>query len=106
MASRRDSSNGPDWKDIVTAIQEVERSWDVNCTLVVRAVGTGKHVKLRLEAYVIPKETVVGGVPPSGSAALTLSMGGAGALEQAMFRLVHDLDGDILRNDEGLQGLG
>lgn len=106
LALSRDSSNGPDWKDIASALIEIQESWGVTCTVRVNAVGRGKFAKLMLSAQALIPEAENGGVNLSGSASVILSAGGAGAMEQALFRLVHELDADLYRKDMGLQGLG
>lgn len=106
MASSRDTSNGPDWRDVVRAGLELSSVWEVPFTVTMVLTGTAKSPEMVLEAETTAEAPENGGARPSGCARVSMRSGVAGSLEAGLLRLLYELDADIYRKDEGMQGLG
>lgn len=103
MASSRDTSNGPDWKDVARAMLEFEGGEENILTVKIAASGTQNAPKLLLLAA----KTGPAGAPlvPQllGSASVHMPGSGAGDLCAALLSLLYELDKDEYRRTEGLQ---
>lgn len=92
MASSRDTSNGPDWKDIQTVLTELEGDLDCRIAVEMRIVPVKgeKEVKVTVTAY--PLFDVRMGAKSSVSLSATLDRPGCGLGVAIIYRLLLALD--------------
>jgi len=103
LASSRGTSNGPDWRDVVTFLLEIQR--DNNCKVEVTLTPTGSPgrpgLDLFAQALAVDADQQV--VRVLGSAKLHLPGSNFGGLSAALYSLGYELDKDLYRRNEGLQ---
>ncbi len=94
LASSRGTSNGPDWKDIASALEAVESYHNVTVGLHVSVPVISESGRVRITAVATRKGSVPVGVRPSVSRSLLIGSQDAHRDTATIFRLVHDLDRD------------
>lgn len=102
MASSRLSSNGPDWKDVVVFLLEIQRDLNCKVEIVLRPAGTPGRPALDLEATALAVDTNQLVVRVLASAKLHLPGNNLGGLEAALYSLGHELDKDAYRRGTGM----
>lgn len=103
MAVSRDTSNGPDWKDVTRALLHFEKELRASIKISLRAGGTEKSPILLMVASMLMENPVSGGPQLSASASVSMPGRGAGDIAAALHSLVYELDKDAYRQIEGIQ---
>lgn len=103
MASSRDTSSGPDWKDVVRALLYLEKTSDTSIRLGLRAGGTERNPVLLLVASAVSAEDISPGASIWASASVSMPGVGVGDTDAALLYLVYELDKDIYRQEQGIQ---
>lgn len=101
MASSRVTLNGPDWRDVASAMDGYQKMWEVAAEIRVRVVGTGKHAYLCLIGELRNAKSVNGVVVPLASASVNLRTGPAMATDAALLHLLYMLDAALYAASEG-----
>jgi hypothetical protein len=103
LAVSRDSSNGPGWTDVRRAIAHYEDLLDVRITLLIHATGLNGRKDLTVTGVAVSKP----GIEPEASISASASVGCLASnlvsLEAVILLLLHELDGDIYRQETGIQ---
>ncbi len=103
MASSRDTSNGPDWKDIQSVLEELEG--DLDCRIEIKmwivAVKGEKQTKVSVTAF--PLAVMSGAQRLSVSLNATLDRPGCGLGVAIIYRLLLALDYEATRKWEDRQ---
>ncbi len=94
MASSRDSSNGPDWMDVATAVQAVEEFHAVRLELIWELIPGAKAASWRVTGRAARRMGSRGALPGSVSRSVPLHGGNPVTAVATIFRLVYDLDKD------------
>lgn len=92
MASSRDTSNGPDWKDIHTVLTELEGDLDCRIEVKMRIVAVMGEKQTRVEVTAFPLFDVRGGQKQSVSLSATLDRAGCSLGVAVIYRLLLALD--------------
>ena len=92
MASSRDTSNGPDWKDIAAALQAFQSQEELDLTVILRAVGTENRPDLEVEVQARPKLIWKQEAAPWDYVKLTCSATQRKTLEAALLAALYQLD--------------
>lgn len=102
MASSRLWSNGPDWKDVVTFMLELEEISKGQVTVTLRPAGTPSQPSILMLASLW--STAGAPLAPSLLASASVSFPGNafGGIEMALYSLMLELDKDYYRRIEGL----
>ena len=92
MGLRDDSSNGPDWRDVVAQMDFIESITERSIEIRMRRIGTGKFATLviTMEAAGGRKGNAV--LVPSAFAQTALSIGTSGGLSAELHSLLYELD--------------
>jgi len=98
LASSRETSNGPDWRDVHTSLQYLQE--DHNCTIVLSVGPCGTKMKPDLHLWVTAtKEDTETGVPqPLLSVNSRFTRMNVQTLEAAIMSLVHQLDYELVKD--------
>lgn len=105
MASSRNTSNGPDWKDVVRAANEYAREWGGVVTIVLSPYGSDKLPAMTVIARLYADQTAAMGAKPLASASVSLNGGAGGALSAAALSALYELDKELYRQQIGVSGL-
>jgi hypothetical protein len=94
LAASRETSNGPDWTDIASALSDIEEFHRVQLTLVVWLPRPGRKgmLEARLTADKLTGES--GERPHSVSRSVPIYGGDQMMVAATIFRLVYDVDRD------------
>ena len=98
MASSRDSSNSPDWKDIAEAIHSFQMSEELVVTLHLHAEQGKKGVELCVTAMASALDQSSTALPPLVSASAKCSTIGLKSLEGALLHVLYALDFQLAAN--------
>jgi len=102
LASSRGTQNGPDWKDVVVFLLELERDAQCKVEVTLTPTGTPGRPGLDLLAQALAVDTDQQVVRVLGSARLHMPGNSFGGLSAALYSLGHELDKDVYRRSEGL----
>jgi len=94
LASSRDTSNGPDWKDIALALEAVGLYHNVVVDIRFTAPKSGLAGSLQVTATASRKGCLPPGVRPSVCRSFLIGSNGVMKDTARIFRLVHELDRD------------
>lgn len=94
MASSRNSSNGPDWYDVMAAVLAVEDFHRVSIILEVMLPRPGRKGLLEVRAVATKVLWEGLGPKPSVSRSVLISGGDPAMVAATTFRLVYDVDRD------------
>lgn len=92
MASSRDTSNGPDWTDILNTLKEMEGDLDCRIVLTMRVLAQKGEKVLRVQAEAFPQYSPFREALPSVSLSATLDRAGSGLGVAAIYRLLLAVD--------------
>jgi len=87
----RDTSNGPDWKDIQSVLWELEQDYECRIEIQVKIVRKRGEAELRAVVTAFPWLSVSGDRRQSVSLSATLDRPGCALGVAVMFRLLHTL---------------
>lgn len=102
MASSRDTSNGPDWKDVTRALLDFQRSWEHPITIRLVPSGTFKFPKLTMQACAWSEDPESPAATCLAYASVSMPGNGAGDLCAALLLLGYELDKDVYRREMGI----
>lgn len=101
MASNRDTSNGPDWKDVAAAAYHFEEVWEARVEIVGKVSGATKQPTLYWTAVLIETDGKTGEVKRSDLASVSMLTRGGGDTNSALLLLLYELDKELYRRVEG-----
>lgn len=99
MASSRGTSNGPDWKDIASALFAFEYQEKCQVRISIEAAGTPEEPDLSIQAIAVQVEKSGLEVSTLASANVTCSATCLVSLEAQLFRLLYALDFQSAANE-------
>lgn len=104
LASNRDTSNGPDWRDVAAAAKHFAREWEAEVKIwaELRTCGSQPHIVWIAEARELGVKTQE--AKCLGSASVSMLTRGAGGTDAVLLLLLYELDRDIYRNVIGVSG--
>lgn len=103
MPVSRDTSNGPDWKDITRVAHELAELWGCRVEVKLRPLGSPRRPELLVMAEAWRQDHVNGEVTRLGCSSVSMQSGRCGSLAAAAFVALYELDRDIYRQTEGVQ---
>jgi hypothetical protein len=92
LASSRDTSNGPDWKDVATSLAHYEDEWQATVELIMRPTLNHGQRDMQVVLTAAPIWAVNGEVPRSVLRSVLLSHSGLKTLEAAITYLLLSVD--------------
>lgn len=101
MASSRDSSNGPDWKDVASAAYHFESVWEGTVEIVGRVSGATRQPSLYWTAVLCRRNQETGEVERLDLASVSMLTRGSGDTNAALLLLLYELDKELYRRFEG-----
>lgn len=102
MASKGNTSNGPDWRDVVAAANAYGRDWDAFVALHLRPGGTEKSPRMTVVAAVYTEIKDVGVAKPLASASVLIPGSSAGGISAAALSALYELDKEMYRMTTGI----
>lgn len=102
LASSRDTSNGPDWRDVAQAFLYLEKLTGGKVSLRAELRPTSPQDSIVWIADLWLENLVNGGPKHLGSASVSMLTRGGGGTDAALLLLAYELDKDIYRRSEGL----
>jgi len=99
LASSRDTSNGPDWKDVIQAIFNYQQFWDAHAEIVICAEGGGKTGDLVIVARALRGRECEAAPTTLASVSVSCRREGYKGLESAIMKALFDLDVAIYRTE-------
>lgn len=95
LASSRDTSNGPDWKDVTQALVNYERFWQCQITLSIHLDGSDGVRIMMLEARADPTNDTNSGLLHSVLVSASMRSLNAVTLSAAILNVLHKLDREV-----------
>jgi hypothetical protein len=92
LALRRDTSNGPDWKDVSRTMDALEEEWGKPVEILIYHSGTARQAELQLVARLMDLQSESGGVQHWASKRQSMRSGDAGDIPAALLSLLYGLD--------------
>lgn len=102
MASNRDTSNGPDWRDVAAAFLHLEEVGGRPISITAELWKKGNLSSIVWTARVLDRDPETGEVSASASASVSMLTRGAGGTDAALLLLAYELDRDMYRQSEDL----
>lgn len=99
MASSRDTSNGPDWRDVARAALEFSNLWQGVVTIHLRPYGTQNAPKMTVVASLWADQKSVGVAKPLASASVNLPGTGGGDFDAVALLALYELDREVFRRE-------
>jgi len=102
LPSSRDTSNGPDWRDVAAAAKHFEQEWEAHIVVELqwRTVSSQPHIVWIASAIEMGKPKAEAAL--LGSASVSMLTRGAGGTDAALLLLLYELDKDIYRRTIGV----
>lgn len=98
MASSRNSSNSPDWKDVATAIHSFQESESVSVAVTLTATEGRKGIVMCVTAVATLADAKYGEAKKLASASVTCSDTNLRSLEGAILHCLYALDFQLAAN--------
>ena len=95
LASSRDTSNGPDWKDVTQAIINYELLWGCRICLNIHVDGFHGRQFLLVEGMAVQTPDSPGGLLHSVSVSASMRSLNVTTLEAAFLAVLHKLDREV-----------
>lgn len=102
MASSRETSNGPDWMDVVQAAHEFGKDWNGVVTVTLRPSGTLKDPVITVFAHLYADYRASWAQKPLASSSVLLSGKQGGDIAAAALSALYELDKEIYRQEIGV----
>jgi hypothetical protein len=106
LASSRDTSNRPDWTDVVRCMLTMHTGADQRVVMTLHPLGSPDRPRMSLNAQLVQDNDQETAPQVLGSASVFLPGNNFGDIETALLSLGYELDRDIYRRIEGIQPTG
>jgi hypothetical protein len=103
LASSRGTLNGPDWRDVATAMVEFQEMWNGVILIGITASMKGRLPNLSLTASMALPGNGNAAHAFSASASVSMLAGPSMDTDGALLYLLYELDKDLYRQIEGIQ---